>query len=241
MTPAETTSRFKRKGSVPSIQVVTLVLAVFLLPSGAQTASVAGREDLQARLVRHLAVLGMKLPHYKAEKLTPQEALKLVWKTALQEEPVFAIHVADDPATKDAKISLDLADVSCVEILRYVSELSASYWQLRGWSGNALTLSLKEPGSGPGEFHVVGKGFPLGTKGAALLGLRQDMKPAEVMNALSGFGVTFDPKLDEVAGYDAKHEVLVVAIGVHEAGFVGSLVRLANAGMKIEKPAEGNE
>lgn len=213
-------------------------LASFAPLAVAQKTSFGSHEDFQARQVRHLAVLGMKLPHYKAANLPLQEALKLVWKTALEEEPMFDIQVRGDPDVNRAKISLEVDDVTGAEIIQYLAELTASDWQLRGWSGKALALSLKEVGSGPGEFNVVGQVFPLSTKGAALLGLRPDMKPAEVMSVLSGYGVNFDLKLDEVAGYDAKLGVLVVANWMSEASFTRALVRLANDGMKIQKPAK---
>lgn len=225
-------------------QSIALILAAFATCCSGQTKPSNAKkthqvdQEKQSIQVKHLAVLGMKLPRYKAENLTPEEALKLVWSTALQEEPAFGIRVREDPAIKNVKISLDLADVPCAEVIQYIAELTASDWQLRGWSGIALTISLKEVGSGPGEFNVVGRGFPLGTKSAALLGLHPDMAPAQVMAALSEFGASFDPERDEIAGYDAKHGVLAVACWHSEANFVESLVRLANAGMKIELPAK---
>lgn len=233
---------FHARSWAASLAVLLAVLTVALLQHSAR-AEISDLEKFQRQQALELSVLGMTLDHYKVEKVSPVEALQTLWKTALGREPKLLKFKIDETTSQQASalppISLDLKDTPVREIVQYIAELSGARWRFDS-STFAEPQLVFEPilvsvCREPTDVMVLN----LPASKAKTLGLRPGQSMAEVMKALGGLGASFGDV--HFASYDAKIGVLTMLGARSETGFVAALVRLANAGMKIEKPAKGNE
>ena len=132
-------------------------------------------------------------------------------------------------------ISLDLKDTPVMKIVGYISELAGSNWTLEGVYGVALTLRVELIRSAICRESVNVGVWDVSKTAAQLLGLKAGMKPSEIKSTFARFGCQWEEWRGDIGALNSDASRLVVVSLPKETCFVGSLLRLANAGMKIEK------
>lgn len=224
------------------MSAVMVVLALLSLPVWAEDPDMAKLRDQQAR---ELSVLAMTVKHFKVDKVSPVDALKTLWETALGHKATDLTFELDETESQNrgniAPVTLDLEDVPVRTIVGYIAELSGSRWYFRGTSSLNLKLVIEPIVTAICRPPVCVEILPINSAAAELLQLQPGQSMEQVMNVLAGFGVQFSKENYDLAAYDAKMGTLTVVAASSEASLAVSLVRLANNGMKIEKPAKKNE
>lgn len=186
-----------------------------------------------------LMVLTSVLKTYRVENVPASKALEEIWVQA-NGKPPQVLHPAWTPSKSEPepKIRLNLKDVPALEILRYISELSASSWEIGGWNGAGLRLDLTPlTANDDRSLMVFVRVAEISREGAKLLGLRQGMSSSEVIQSLSKFGLRFDKEKQPAAAYNADDGRIAAILPMGEGGYLAALARLADRGqLRLAKP-----
>ncbi|WP_395715561.1 hypothetical protein [Prosthecobacter sp.] len=179
-----------------------------------------------------LMVLTSVLKTYRVENVPASKALEEIWIQATGKPPqVLNPKWTPSKSQPEPKIRLDLKDVPALEILRFISELSASSWEISGWDGAALRLELTPfIGFDDRSLMVSVKVADISREGAKLLGLRRGMSSSEVIQSLSRFGLRFEKEKQPAAAYNADDGRIAAILPMGEGDYLAALARLADSG-----------
>jgi hypothetical protein len=175
------------------LAAVAVLLVAWNIP--AQEQNVPTKAEIENLQHADLMVLSKTLKTYRVDQVPASKALEQIWIQAASQPPQLMPlrWRSEDKSAVEPTLTLNLHNVSATEIIRYISELSASRWEIRGWSGDALMLTLNHLTYGDDSCLMVYVSTArVDARGADLLGLKPDMPSADVVAALCKFGVPFN-------------------------------------------------
>lgn len=207
-------------------------IACVLLAQTFLHAQSAKDDEVMSAQRSDLMVLTSVLKTYRVENVPASKALKEIWIQATGKPPqALSPAWTSSKSEPEPKIRLDLKDVPALEILRYISELSASSWEIAGWDGAGLRLDLTPLTLNDDKsLMVFVRVAEISHEGAKLLGLRRGMSSSEVMQSLSKFGLRFDKEKQPAAAYNADTGRIAAILPMGEGGYLAALARLADRG-----------
>jgi hypothetical protein len=196
-------------------------------------------EPLPDEFNADLRVLTAKVPVFEVDGVSPRAAIEHLLflveghKDAL---PVSIFNMEDIrmPKADEAKmqrITLDLKDVLGQDIIRYVAELTGCKFSVKGHIIPEITFSMA---FGSCRECLYASAIPLSQKVAQQLGITKGMKSADIMKALSVYGVTFHER--GAVWWNAESGYL--AYKGESSTILRGLVELSNNGWVLSKPSK---
>lgn len=207
----------------------SLLILLYPLAQASGSESRLDKEISQAQ-ADDLHVLTQKIPGYTVSKMPATQALEQLWikSTGKKAQSInFAwIPYCNDP---EPTIDLNLKDVSVMQIISYIAELSCSTWEIRGRDGVGLTFELLQIGvADHAEVAVAVATFT--DDGAKLLELTAGMKSRDILKCLESYGIKFEMIRNPAATFNASNGTLVVIVPKADVAYIQSISRLANRG-----------